>query len=84
MFAICGKFREGSNRGSLDGSAPIFRIALMGAGENAETKSKSVETSFSPSVLEKLDLGWVISETAEGQLLLVPPSSYGEPEGGRA
>lgn len=50
----------------------------MGADEIAETKSKTVESSFSPTVLEKLDNGWVISESQEGQLLLVPPPAYGD------
>lgn len=48
----------------------------MGADEESETKSKTFEAFdfvFGPSVLEKLDAGWVISETADGQLLLVGP-----------
>lgn len=67
---------------AFDKSAPIFRIALMGADENAETKSKAVEPSFSPSILEKLDAGWTISEQGEGQLVLVPPPHYGDAPSG--
>lgn len=54
----------------------------MGADENAETKSKTFEVLdfvFVPSVLEKLDAGWTISERgSDGQLLIVPPPQYGD------
>lgn len=68
---------------SLDKSAPIFRLAVMGADEEAETKSKSLsdfDFVFGPSVLEKLDAGWYITERgSDGQLLLLPPPVYGDP-----
>ena len=55
----------------------------MGAVEEAETKSKTDEALdfvFGPSVLEKLDAGWIITERgSDGQLLLVPPPLYSEP-----
>lgn len=53
----------------------------MGAEENAETESKAVEPSseFSSAVEEKLSNGWSLSETSDGQLLLVPPPARGEP-----
>jgi len=75
-------FRSEVNRRSLDGSAPIFRIALMGAEENAETKSKSVETSLNLSerVEEKLNHGWSIQILEGGQLLLVPPGRQLAPD----
>jgi hypothetical protein len=54
----------------------------MGAEEEAETKSKTdkgLDFVFGPSVLEKLDAGWTITErSSDGQLLLVPPPSYGD------
>jgi hypothetical protein len=48
----------------------------MGAEENAETQSKSVETSsqLSRAVEQKLDYGWSIQILDGGQLLLVPPA----------
>lgn len=55
----------------------------MGADEEAETKSKTVDALdfvFGPSVLEKLDAGWCITERgSDGQLLLLPPPVYGDP-----
>jgi hypothetical protein len=54
----------------------------MGADDEAETKSKTfddLDFVFGPSVLEKLDAGWTISERgSDGQLLLVPPPAYGD------
>ena len=52
----------------------------MGADENAETQSKSVETSskLSEEIEEKLDHGWSIKVTDAGQLLLTPPPPYGD------
>jgi len=55
----------------------------MGAEEKAETQSKTVndlDFVFGPSVLEKLEAGWSITERgSDGQLLLLPPPVYGEP-----
>lgn len=54
----------------------------MGADEQTETKSKTLEAIdfvFGPSVLEKLENGWVITEReADGQLLLLPPYQHRE------
>ena len=77
--AICGFFVVIA----FDFCAPIFRLALMGADEEAETKSKTVEAVdfvFGPSVLEKLDAGWRIAERgSDGQLLLLPPAGVASP-----
>jgi hypothetical protein len=45
----------------------------MGADENAETKSKSVETSFDGIVLEELPGNIRIVELTDGQLALIVP-----------
>lgn len=57
----------------------------MGAGEKSETKSKAVEPSLDASeqVEESLDGGWSIQILEGGQLLLVPPPKYAEPESRR-
>jgi hypothetical protein len=52
----------------------------MGAEEKPEPKAKTYSGLVSPTVEEKLERGWRLSETQEGQLLLVPPPSYGAPE----
>jgi hypothetical protein len=53
----------------------------MGADENAETESKAVEPSsdLNERIEEKLSHGWTIQIREGGQLLLVPPPTYGEP-----
>lgn len=45
----------------------------MGAVENAETQSKTVQKDLSERIEEKLDNGWRISSLPGGQLLLIPP-----------
>ena len=51
----------------------------MGADEDDQAKLDSIRPLLSESVTEKLDAGWVLSEGSDGQLLLVPPPTYGEP-----
>ena len=48
----------------------------MGAEGESETESKAVEPSsyYSPEVIQKLDQGWFVSATEDGQLLLIPPT----------
>jgi hypothetical protein len=66
-------------RPGLDRSAPIFRLALMGADEEDQTKSDSFEALFSEGAVEKLSDGWRIASLPDGQLLLLGPPRYGEP-----
>jgi hypothetical protein len=65
----------------LTGLRPFLEFALMGAEENAETQSKAVEPSktLGEGIHEKLADGWTIQVLQGGQLLLVPPPTYGEP-----
>jgi hypothetical protein len=70
--AICGIFL----RGALDKFAPIFRLALMGADEKAEAPAEGVISAFAAEVEQKLNDGWRVSMTTDGQLLLIPPSRY--------
>jgi hypothetical protein len=70
--------RFGERWFNLDRSAPIFRLALMGADENAQTQSETFELFFAPAVLQKLDDGWYIGESVDGQLQILPPPRYGD------
>lgn len=58
----------------LDKSAPIFRLAVMGADEIPERSEDDLGTSLGESLEEKLDHGWRIVSLPEGQLLLLPPA----------
>lgn len=51
----------------------------MGADENDQAKLDAFGTPLSESIEEKLDLGWRILSLPDGQLLLSPPLTYGEP-----
>lgn len=51
----------------------------MGAVENAEAKASVDSDRLAASVKLALEKGWELRETLEGQLLLVPPPTYGEP-----
>lgn len=51
----------------------------MGAVENDPLKEDAISTPLSETIEEKLDHGWRIVSLPNGQLLLVPPPSYGEP-----
>lgn len=51
----------------------------MGADENDKLEELDRLSPYADAVLEKLDHGWRISSLPDGQLLLVPPPSYGEP-----
>lgn len=73
-FANCRKFA----RARLDKFAAIFRIALMGADENAERSEDVQAVNVSESIKEKLDRGWELREQQDGQLLLIPPPRYGD------
>lgn len=51
----------------------------MGADENAEAKASVGSEALAESVKLALEHGWTLAEGVEGQILLVPPPSYGEP-----
>ena len=72
---ICGVFVLAT----LDKFAAIFRIALMGAEEQTERSEDVPALNLSESIQEKLDRGWTLREDQTGQILLVPPSRYGDP-----
>jgi hypothetical protein len=54
----------------------------MGADEESQTKSEAIELPnqmIDSSVLSKLNDGWELKcREGDGQLLLVPPSRYGD------
>lgn len=52
----------------------------MGADEEAETKSKTLSSPLSEAVEIALAKGWRLTENPQGQLLLLPPPRYGDPE----
>jgi hypothetical protein len=56
----------------------------MGADENDQTKSDSVRPPISERIEEQLEAGWRIVSLTDGQLLLVPPPTYGDPPGSAA
>lgn len=64
---------------ALDRSAPIFRLALMGADEQSEGLPEDRLGTLGETMVEKLSDGWTIQVTRSGQLLLSPPPSYGDP-----
>ncbi len=51
----------------------------MGADEEFQAQPEAISTSLGERVEEKLDHGWRISSLPGGQLLLIPPPTYGEP-----
>jgi len=63
----------------LDKICAHFRIALMGAVEEPEAKAEDHSDLLAASVKLALERGWTLDETEAGQLLLVPPPTYGEP-----
>ena len=67
-------------RSDLTDSAPILEFALMGADENAETQSKSVETSLVASdIIYEAD-GLQLGETSDGQIVLIVDAGRIAPE----
>lgn len=59
---------------ALDRSAPIFRLAVMGADEETERSEDVVVSSISERLEEQLDHGWRIVSLPSGELLLLPPN----------
>ncbi len=51
----------------------------MGADEEASGVSPIPSSLLSDGVKFALEHGWTLTETESGQLLLVPPPTYGEP-----
>jgi len=51
----------------------------MGADEEDHSKSDAFKNLFETGVQEELGNGWRISSLPDGQLLIVPPPTYGEP-----
>jgi len=51
----------------------------MGAEEQTERSEDVPALNLSESIQEKLDRGWTLREDQTGQILLVPPSRYGDP-----
>lgn len=52
----------------------------MGADETGTDEIRRLFDALAPTVIEKLDDGWQIIVGADDQILLVPPSRYGESE----
>jgi hypothetical protein len=67
-------------RSGLTDSAPILEFALMGADEESETKSKSVETSLVASDVIYEANGLQLGETSDGQIVLIVDAGRIAPE----